>query len=123
LTAWGFADCQRDAEGFGFGSTLGRLILRTLPEHYTENSVYTFFPLMLPSEMEKHLTEMKLLDQYDLTRPGLKQGSKTVSDHKIVREVLTSQSYVAPEVAKAKKVITGAGYVYQSFRFSMNLTN
>jgi hypothetical protein len=49
LTAWGFADCQRDPNAFGFGSTLGRLFLRTLPNHFTENSVYTFFPLMTPS--------------------------------------------------------------------------
>lgn len=29
LTSWGFNDCQRDPNAFGFGSTLGRLFLRT----------------------------------------------------------------------------------------------
>lgn len=45
LTAWGFNDCQRDPKAFGFGSTLGRLFLRTLPNDFTEKSVYAFFPV------------------------------------------------------------------------------
>ena len=32
LTAWGYADCQRDADGPGNGSILGRLLLRTLEQ-------------------------------------------------------------------------------------------
>ena len=34
MTAWGFADCQRDASGPGCGSMLGRLLLRTLPDEF-----------------------------------------------------------------------------------------
>jgi linoleate 10R-lipoxygenase len=40
LTAWGFADSQRDASAPGHGSMLGRLILRGLPGEFTENSTY-----------------------------------------------------------------------------------
>ncbi|KAG7444916.1 heme peroxidase [Guyanagaster necrorhizus] len=71
LTSWGFADCQRDPDAFGFGSALGKLFLRTLPHEFGENgnSVYAFFPLMTPDSMKVHLTKMGLVDRYDLTRP------------------------------------------------------
>ncbi|KAK0238937.1 linoleate diol synthase [Armillaria nabsnona] len=71
LTSWGFTDCQRDPEAFGFGSTLGKLFLRTLPHEFGENgnSVYAFFPLMTPESMKVHLTKMGVVDRYDLTRP------------------------------------------------------
>ncbi len=42
-TAWGYRDCQRDPTNPGFGSAIGPLLLRGLPHHYTENSVYTWY--------------------------------------------------------------------------------
>jgi linoleate 10R-lipoxygenase len=42
-TAWGFRDCQRDPTNPGFGSSIGPLLLRGLPYHYPENSVYTWY--------------------------------------------------------------------------------
>ncbi|KAF8916280.1 heme peroxidase [Mucidula mucida] len=71
LTTWGFADCQRDPNAFGFGSALGKLFLRTLPKEFGEegNSVYAFFPLMTPDSMKVHLEQMGQADKYDFTRP------------------------------------------------------
>ena len=57
LTAWGFADCQRDPNAFGFGGTLSCLFTCTLPNNFTENSAYTFFPLMTPDFMKTSLTK------------------------------------------------------------------
>jgi len=42
-TAWGYRDCQRDPTNPGFGSAIGPLLLRGLPYHYPENSVYTWY--------------------------------------------------------------------------------
>ncbi|KAK0488988.1 linoleate diol synthase [Armillaria novae-zelandiae] len=80
LTSWGFADCQRDPNAFGFGSTLGKLFLRTLPQEFGENgnSVYAFFPLMTPESMKVHLTKMGVVDKYDLARP-VKKAPGTVA--------------------------------------------
>ena len=36
LTAWGFADGQHDRKHPGHGSTLGRLLLRSLPGGFTD---------------------------------------------------------------------------------------
>lgn len=111
LTAWGFADCQRDPNAFGFGSTLGKLILRTLPNHYTENSVYTFFPLMTPESMKKSLTKLKVIDQYDLSRPIGRVGVKKVADYGLVRDVLNNKnSFYKLYASRVAKVIPGKGF-------------
>ncbi|KAJ7180686.1 linoleate diol synthase [Mycena filopes] len=110
LTAWGFADCQRDPKAFGFGSTLGRLFLRTLPNNFTENSVYAFMPLMLPSAMKNHLSKLHLLDSYDLTRPKQIAPPQTEQDYHQIMEILKNPKFVAPYPERAAKIIKGKGF-------------
>lgn len=68
---------------------LGRLFLRTLPEHFTENSVYTWFPLMTPESMKVNLTKLDVLEKYDLTRPKLSSSSVNVKGHSEVAKILS----------------------------------
>jgi linoleate 10R-lipoxygenase len=111
LTAWGFADCQRDPNAFGFGSTLGRLLLRTLPNQYTKNSVYTFFPLMTPDAMKKILTKLKVIDQYDLSRPTTRTPARDLTGYTPISEVLKNKDvFVQPYATRAAKVIPGKGF-------------
>lgn len=110
LTAWGFQDCQRDPKAFGFGSTLGRLFLRTLPHHYTENSIYTFFPLMTPGSMKVVLENLKLTEQYDLTRPKPTSPSVVIDDQDTIVKVLkTPSSFPSPYGAKVARILKGNG--------------
>ncbi|KAF8809484.1 linoleate diol synthase [Phlegmacium glaucopus] len=111
LTSWGFTDCQRDPNAFGFGSTLGRLFLRHLPNHFTENSVYTFFPLMTPGSMEKNLEKLNLLDQYDLARPTAKKEPVVIKDHAGVASILRDKEcFIAPYKARVDRVLKGPGF-------------
>ncbi|KAF8634588.1 hypothetical protein AX17_004177 [Amanita inopinata Kibby_2008] len=111
LTAWGFADCQRDPKAFGFGSTLGRLFLRTLPNNYTENSVYTFFPLMTPEAMKVHITKMGLMNEYDLSRPKPRPTPRTVDDYAQVGEILQNDEVFKTDYAgRAARIIKGKGF-------------
>jgi linoleate 10R-lipoxygenase len=111
LTSWGFADCQRDPKAFGFGSTLGRLFLRTLPNNFTKNSVYTFFPLMTPDPMKTNLPKLDLLHQYDLTRPATRKAPVFVNDHATVASILNDKSFIAPYKSRVNRVLKGKGYV------------
>ena len=112
LTSWGFTDCQRDPNAFGFGSTLGRLFLRTLPNHFTENSVYTFFPLMTPGSMKTNLTKLGLLHQYDLARPAAKTETVVINGHVRVTSILKDKEcFVAPYKSRVERVIKVPGYV------------
>ncbi|KAI9464255.1 heme peroxidase [Boletus coccyginus] len=111
LTSWGFADCQRDADGWGFGSTLGRLFLRTLPNDYDEKSVYTWFPLMHPDAMEKYLKDIGKIGDYSLERPKQCVPSTDVSGYVEVGEVLRdAQSFTPVSEGRASEVIKGRGF-------------
>jgi linoleate 10R-lipoxygenase len=111
LTSWGFADCQRDPNGWGFGSTLGRLFLRTLPNDYDEKSVYTWFPLMHPEAMEKNLKNLGKLDDYSVERPKKLVPPTKVSGYVEVGEVLRdAQSFTAVSEKRASEVIKGKGF-------------
>ncbi len=112
LTAWGFADCQRDPNAFGFGSTLGRLFLRTLPNNFTSNSVYTFFPLMTPDSMKINLTKLKRLDEYDLSRPQPRPHVPVVSGYRQVGEILQdTDAFTIESATRAARVTKGKGWV------------
>jgi cytochrome P450 len=111
MTSWGFADCQRDPNGWGFGSTLGRLLLRTLPSDYDEKSVYTWFPLMHPEAMEQNLANLGKLDDYSLERPKKRVPSTTVTGYVEVGEVLRdTQSFAPVSENRASEIIKGKGF-------------
>jgi linoleate 10R-lipoxygenase len=110
LTAWGFNDCQRTPDGAGFGSTLGRLFLRTLPGQFTSNSVYTWFPLMTPGSMKTNLTKLNLINTYDVNRPQSRGPAKIVKEYNEVTEILQNTEAFKPTYAsRAAKVIRGNG--------------
>ncbi|KAL1747600.1 heme peroxidase [Schizophyllum fasciatum] len=104
LTAWGFADCQRDDMAHGFGSVLARLFLRTLPGQFTEDSVYGFFPLMTPQAMGVVLRRLGKEQDYSLARPEPAAKEQVVTTHNGVRTVLTSEAFVSPTGARARRV-------------------
>ncbi|KAF7294502.1 Heme peroxidase [Mycena kentingensis (nom. inval.)] len=110
LTAWGFADCQRDPHAYGFGSTLGRLFLRTLPNSFTEDSSYAFFPLMTPTAMKTNLTKLHKLEGYDLTRPKDMPPPMIIQDYAQVAEALKSTKYTTAYAARAGRVVKGKGF-------------
>jgi linoleate 10R-lipoxygenase len=110
MTAWGFADCQKQPAGAGFGSTLGRLFLRTLPNDYSANSVYTWFPLMTPPSMKIYLTKLKLMRKYDMNRPTTSTSAAVVTDYHRVAQILKDTAgFKAPYAARAALVIKGNG--------------
>ncbi|KAF9259925.1 linoleate diol synthase [Marasmius fiardii PR-910] len=111
LTAWGFADCVRDPGAWGFGSTLGRLFLRTLPNQFSENSTYAFFPLMTPDSMKGYLKDLKCSDKYDLTRSGSFPSYQPVKDYRQIGDILKSNSFKTPRYQdRAGRVIKGKGF-------------
>ncbi len=112
LTAWGFADSQRDVKGPGHGSTLGRLILRGLPGQFTENSTYTWFPLQTPESMKVFLGKLGTADCYSFNRPGVSRATLTVRKYNDVRQVLGSVQFRPTFGDKAARVVSGEGCVY-----------
>ena len=110
LTAWGFADCQRDPDAPGYGSTLGRLFMRALPRHYTADSTYTWFPLMTPSAMKTVLKDLDMANVYDYTRPGAVVPVKTVTHYNDAVQILANRDlFNVRYKGRANLVISGKG--------------
>ncbi|OAX39674.1 heme peroxidase [Rhizopogon vinicolor AM-OR11-026] len=111
MTAWGFTDCQRDPNGYGFGSTLGRLLLRTLPNDYTVDSIYTWFPFVHPEPMADFLKNLGKLNEYSLERPKACGPSTIVKNYVEIEQVLRSTDKFVPEyIERAAEIIKGKGF-------------
>ena len=111
LTAWGFSDSQRDRNTPGNGSMIGRLILRGLPGEFTENSIYTWFPLQTPQAMKGFLTDLGTAGRYSFSRPGNAPVVAVARDYNDVKQILGSSRFRPSYGDKAARVISGEGYV------------
>jgi len=112
LTAWGFADCVRSPENPGFGSMLGRLFLRTLPDEYTENSTYAWFPLMTPDAMKQVFTELGSgAEKYDFERPKSAPSVREFKEYGEVNGILgNKEKFRHPFLNRVSGVIRGPGF-------------
>lgn len=111
LTAWGFADSQHDRKAPGNGSILGRLLLRGLPGEFTENSIYTWFPLQTPEAMKGFLTDLGTVGRYNFSRPGIAPVVATARDYNDVKQILGSAQFLPSYGDKAARVLSGEGCV------------
>jgi linoleate 10R-lipoxygenase len=111
LTAWGFADSQRDSKGPGNGSILGRLLLRGFPHEFTDNSVYTWFPLQNPESMEVFLGKLGTADRYDFKRPPDPAPIANAREYKDVQQVLGSTQFRHPYGDRGDGIVSGEGCV------------
>ena len=110
LTSWGFADAQRDPDGPGNGSMLGRLLLRTLPHEYTSNSSYTWFPLMTPGAMDKILSDLEWHDLYSLARPTTVPEVQALTSYDDVKAVLGDEkNFGTGFMHRVKRIVQGSG--------------
>lgn len=110
MTAWGFADCQRDPNGPGNGSMLGRLIMRTLPNEYPNDSTYAWFPLMTPTAMQKVLGNLGWTNTYDLKRPtGVPQVQELVGYADVQTVLKDEVNFGTGFAERLKGIVHGPG--------------
>ncbi|GJE94143.1 linoleate diol synthase-like and cytochrome P450 domain-containing protein [Phanerochaete sordida] len=114
MTAWGFQDCQRDSGAPGCGSMLGRLLMRTLPEHYTADSVYTWFPFMTPQAMEEILTNLGDSGLYSMQRPVREEEVVEITGYHDAAQILCGGAFVPVTAGRAAEVIKGKGFFLAS---------
>ncbi|EMD39204.1 hypothetical protein CERSUDRAFT_112882 [Gelatoporia subvermispora B] len=115
MTSWGFADCQRVPDGPGYGSTLGRLFLRTLPGQFAGDSSYTWFPLMTPDAMTAILENLGDIKKYDVEKPLPSPPTYELGDYKDVAHVLWTQGqFNVRYSSRAALVVSGNGFFIAS---------
>ncbi|KAI0766618.1 linoleate diol synthase [Trametes elegans] len=115
MTAWGFADCQRDPAGPGNGSMLGRLLLRALPDHYKSDSTYTWFPLMTPPAMGRIFKQLGSEGVYATVRPAAVGHSQVLGTYADARVVLRDEKSFATGFSdRAGRLLRGKGFFIAS---------
>ncbi|KAI0695351.1 heme peroxidase [Cerioporus squamosus] len=115
LTAWGFADCQRDPNGPGNGSMLGRLIMRTLPSEYPSDSTYAWFPLLTPTFMRKILGDLGWTNTYDLKRPtGVPQVQELVAYADVQAVLKDEVNFGTGFAERLEGIVHGSGFFIAS---------
>ena len=84
LTTWGFFDGTRNTRNASWGGILGKLFARTLPRHFNATSVFTHFPLILPTghkySMDKVLGKLGQANEYTFTEPAKRGETILISD-------------------------------------------
>ncbi|KAL2192551.1 heme peroxidase [Corynascus similis CBS 632.67] len=68
LTNWGFNDVQYDLN-INHGCVFYKLFIRAFPHHFKHDSVYAHYPMVVPSETEKILKDLKRDHLFDFSRP------------------------------------------------------
>jgi len=65
---------------------------------------------MTPEAMKENLSNLGLLDQYDLSRPKPRKPPVHVRDHNTVYEILlNAQNFSKPYAQRVRRVINGKG--------------
>ncbi|KAJ7705297.1 heme peroxidase [Mycena rosella] len=127
LTAWGYADCQFDAQDGSYGGMLTKLLFRTLPEYYPAGSAYAHFPFLDPVYMRDHMraTKPELADKYTWTRPEppVAEVPVVVSTKEGVREVLENEVTFPSGYAKRLEAVTGRRDIDHAFVNRLLLEN
>ncbi|KIM34230.1 hypothetical protein M408DRAFT_59813 [Serendipita vermifera MAFF 305830] len=111
-TSWGYMDCQRNPANPGAGSMLGPLLLRTLPEHYPSNSVYTWFSMLTPDVMQTNLTRLGKAKHYTFERPVPLSVVKPIDAAPSVLDITGrgGRGYRSTYGIKAREIFDNGGY-------------
>ena len=93
LTNWGYKEVGYDLN-VNHGCVFHKLFIRALPDHFKGDSVYAHYPMVIPSENKKILTNLKRAERFSFDRPSFKGNRIEISSTSAVKEALASpQTY------------------------------
>ena len=90
LTNWGFTEVNPDVT-IDNGCMFYKLFLRALPDYFQPNSVYAHYPLTIPSEMKRVLTDLGKVNKYNFDRPAKIPDATIVFSYAAAKEIVTNQ--------------------------------
>lgn len=88
LTSWGYQDCGRDLNNGSKGGQLSKLLLRTLPDHFNDRSIYAHFPMMTPPAMHTILARLGVADKYDFEMRSTVKAIRIAETSKATKSIL-----------------------------------
>ncbi|OAA65385.1 linoleate diol synthase [Niveomyces insectorum RCEF 264] len=69
LTNWGYREVDYDLN-VNHGCVFYKLFLRAFPNHFTQNSVYAHYPMVVPSENRRILESLGRVSKFNFDRPS-----------------------------------------------------
>lgn len=87
LTNWGYNDVQYDLN-VNHGCVFYKLFIRAFPRHFSNNSVYAHYPMVIPSENHRILTSLKRAELFSWDRPTYKPAFVEVNSYGGAKRVL-----------------------------------
>ncbi|KAL2021894.1 hypothetical protein VTK56DRAFT_6489 [Thermocarpiscus australiensis] len=123
LTNWGYNDVQYDLN-INHGCVFYKIFIRAFPNHFNHNSVYAHYPMVVPSETEKILKDLKRDHLFDFGRPVRIARDTKVNSYEGAKRVLegrdkykgTWHGALEPLADQSKVKLSGDAMIHDNHR-------
>ncbi|KAL2003634.1 hypothetical protein VTN02DRAFT_3018 [Thermoascus thermophilus] len=90
LTNWAFNEVNYD-QSVDQGQVFYKLVFRAFPHHFKPDSIYAHFPMVIPSENKKILTDLGLAEKYSWDKPRRTPLPQLISSHAACTYILSNK--------------------------------
>ncbi|KKA20520.1 Linoleate 8R-lipoxygenase [Rasamsonia emersonii CBS 393.64] len=90
VTRWAFNEVNYD-NSVDQGHVFYKLVFRAFPEHFRQNSIYAHFPLVVPSENQKILTNLGVVQNYSFDAPSRVPPPEFINSYAAATAILSNQ--------------------------------
>lgn len=90
LTNWGFNEANYDLD-VNHGCVFYKLFIRAFPNHFKGDSVYAHYPMVIPSENKKILTDLGRVHRFSFDRPRFQNPRTNITSYGAAKYILTNQ--------------------------------
>ncbi|KAL4953119.1 Psi-producing oxygenase A [Aspergillus filifer] len=90
LTNWAYSEIDPNT-AVDQGQVFYKLALRAFPNHLAGDSIYAHFPMVIPSENKKILTNLGTADKYSWARPSRIPHPTFINSHAACMSILNNQ--------------------------------
>jgi linoleate 10R-lipoxygenase len=108
LTSWGYNEANYDLE-VNHGCVFYKLFLRAFPNHFKGNSVYAHYPMVIPSENLKILTDLGRVSQFDFTPPTFTPLRVNITSYGGSKYILQNQATYKVTWREGMSFVMGKG--------------
>ena len=91
------------------GCSFYKLFLNAFPNHFKGNSVYAHYPMVIPAENHKILTDLKRAHLFDWSRPSFTAPRVSITSYGGARHVLENQETYRSVWGEALSFLVGKG--------------
>jgi hypothetical protein len=91
LTNWGYRLVDSDTD-IDNGCVFYKLFETAFPKHFKQNSVYSHYPLTIPSAMQEALKDLKKDKLYDFSKPVHAGRTHIIKDYNLAASILKDQA-------------------------------